>query len=172
MGPIQPAPEWRAHARLGYSTHVSLVLGGPLPPDGLIVVTTSRSTEKSSAYTCTNLEAVISHVVSNYGMTGIVELVLRSDSGPHYRCARLLGAASQWLGVLRALNKTENHGMMTVEIKYGPPYHGKSDEDRIMGQLRQMKESIADERAITTIGGLIAGWRERTDVHRYKHDTL
>ena len=82
------------------------------------------------------------------------------------------GAASQWLGVLRALNKTENHGMMTVKIKYGPPYHGKSDEDRIMGQLRQMKESIADERAITTIGGLIAGWRERTEVHRYKNGNL
>ena len=78
-----------------------------------------RVTDKSCLYTCMLLKEALQRVKDVFGLHGSKNLVLISDSGPHFRSMQLLSFAStELMWFMR-----QSNGSMWIRGQLGAPGH-------------------------------------------------
>lgn len=120
---------------------LSVVLWAPSWPVRYSYIFLSHITEKSSIWTIHALDYIMQHAKADLDWSGIDNLVMWFDSGPHFRSARVLAsAASRWT---RAWANT-------VQVIFGCECHHKSLCDGIFGQMKQaIRRAACSEWVVT-----------------------
>ena len=106
--------------------------GHNLPPQGVWICSLSRVVEKSCLFTLNVIERGLNILVERYDLfKDCEEVILWSDTGPHYRAFRFIGALCK--NIIPTFRHKDE--LLHARVRYGLEHHAKSDCDRFFAEL-------------------------------------
>ena len=163
MGPNIAGAQWRANAVMQISQHTTCCWSGPGDCIPLTHVSLfSRCTPKTSAWTGMLLLETIKILKERYGLEGISNVMVISDSGPHYCCNKMTSLlATRMLDYVRMENGSRNlvdprdFGMATVTQCFRAGQHGKSRVDRAFATDRHRIQRATKQNEVLKTSHLV-----------------
>lgn len=148
VGPTETNAIWYAGARLGVGITGVKIWAANLPPQGKWITLLTRVMEKKAVFVAAMLWDLLKHHID---LTGVVNVVIWSDSGTNFRCNRLIASCSMMIEAFK---------FFRMNLEFGPEHHFKSIVDGLFGHLTHAKNNAALTRMISDIDGLCDAYRE------------